>query len=602
MDPSKEPDVCPYLDTKYPSEEEGTSSGQSRGPYAVVDRDHQPIDVSSPSIDDWTDIDVSSDDSILCSDVSELDINDTLEAQPTAQTAQDVSGLNALSGQIGATVFASNSEIDLNDDVSPDDSISCADISELDLNDALEAQPSAPTARDASDSDISSDQAQAKATPSVSDTSDLESEWKLLSAEIWETVHASSSDIPDPNDAAKAQPTAPTAHFASDRDSSSDRTQARTTSSLVSDISDLRDTLRPKSTANTARVVSDFGYLGEQILATATLLVIARRRLAAANSSASSIPSRSRWEAANRSAYNGSSSQRWATATTSASNIPSHSRWEAANRSAYNGSSSQRWATATTSASNIPSHSRWEAANRSAYNGSSSQRWATTTTSASDISSHQYKATATTSASNISSSQFWATATTSASNRSSSQRQRWATTTTSAPTRLAAPAPTHPFMESSTSTQRTWPTPLGSKSCSAESWAAPTGSTNRSTEHWPAPDPSKRESGAAYVPSTAVNDNPVLSFNPIWYTPSSIRHFKPLAVPPPTYENGGLPSTEPSSSENLVPDVAEDTFDPVQAVDPAAASRHVSPKIEPRRTIYDFVAAVRAYLRPFLNF
>ncbi|KAM3500209.1 hypothetical protein MY10362_006613 [Beauveria mimosiformis] len=198
MDPSKEPEVHPYADTKYPSEEEGTSAGQS--PYAMVDRDHQPIDVSSPFIDDWADIDVSPDDSISCAGISELDLNDTLEAQPTAQTAQDVSG------------------IDLTE-LSPDDSISCAGISKLDLNDAQEAQPPAPTARDASDCDISSDQTQAKATPSVLDTSTLESELKLLSSEIWKTVHASSSDIPDPNDAAQAQPTAPTAHPASNRSS-----------------------------------------------------------------------------------------------------------------------------------------------------------------------------------------------------------------------------------------------------------------------------------------------------------------------------------------------------------------------------------------------
>ncbi|KAM3453955.1 hypothetical protein MY3296_003427 [Beauveria thailandica] len=557
MDPSKEPDVHPYPDTTYSSEEEGTSAGQLQGPYAVVDRDHQPIDVSSPFIDDWADIDYALDDAIFCPNLSDFHLDDTLGAQPTAQTAQDVSGSNVSSGQIGATVLPSNSEIDLTD-MSPDDYDSCADISELDLNDTLEAQLPAPTARDASDLDTSSDQTQAKATPSVSDTSYLDSEVKLLSAKIWEMVHLYWSDIPGLNVASEAQPTAPTAHPSSSnipdpKDASQAQpTDPTTISSLASDISDLSETLTPESAANTANVVSDFALLGEQLVSTVALLVIARRRLKAATSSASNIPSHSRCEVANRSASNTSSSQRGATATTSASNIPPHSRWEAANRS------------------------RWEAANRSAFNGSSSQ----------------HEATATTSASNISSSQFWETATTSASNRSSSLRQRWATTTTSAPTRLASPAPIHPFMGLSTFTQRTW--------------AAPTGSTNGQAEHWPAPDASTREWGAAYVPSTAVNETPVLPFDPIWYTPASIRNFKPLPVPPPTYENGGLPSTEPStepsSSENLVPDVADDTIDPVKAVNPEAVSGHVSPKIEPRRTIYDFVAAVGAYIRPFFNF
>ncbi|EJP61582.1 uncharacterized protein BBA_09492 [Beauveria bassiana ARSEF 2860] len=484
MDPSKEPDVQRHMHTKYPSEEEVTSYGQLRGLYAVVDRDRRPIQVSPPCIHDWADLNVSSDDSTSNSDVSELDLNDVLEEQSIA-----------------------------------------------------------PTAQDASDWGIPPNQTQGKATPSVADTSDLDSEWKSLSAEIWETVHTSQSDDPDPNDALQAQPTAATARPASNQDSPSDRTRATTTSSLISAIADLTDAL--KSTVNTAHAEPDFAYVSEQILATATLLVIARRRLAAA--------------------------------TSPTSNIPSHSRWEAANRSAYNRSSSQRPATATTSASYIPPHLRWEAANGPAYDKSSSQHWATTTTPASDISSHQYKATANPFAPNNSSSQFWATAINSASKRSSHQRQSWAAATTSAPTQLAAPVPTNPIpslMRSPTPTQRTWP----------------------------APDPSKGGWGAAYVVSTAVNDDPVLPFNPIWYTPRSIRNFKPLPAPPPTYENGGLPSTEPSSSENLVPDVADDNSDPVEAVDQSAAPGHVSPRMEPLRTIYGIVAAVRVYLRPFLNF
>ncbi|KAM3553148.1 hypothetical protein ARSEF4850_007055 [Beauveria asiatica] len=392
MDPSKEPDVHPYPDTAYSSEEEGTSAGQLQGPYAVVDRDHQSIDVSSQFIDDWADIDYPLDDSIFCPNLCELNLNDTSGAQPTAQTAQDGSGSNVSSGQIGATVLPSNSEIDLTD-MSPDDSDSCADISELDLNDTLEAQLPAPTARDASDLDTSSDQTQAKATPSVSDTSYLDSEVKLLSAKIWEMAHLYWSDIPGLNVASEVQPTAPTAHPSSSNiPDPNDASQAQPTdpttiSPLASDISDLSETLTPESAANTANAVSDFALLAG---------------------------------------------------------------------------------------------------------------------------------------------------------------------------------------------------------------------------HWPAPDPSTREWGAAYVPSTAVNETPVLPFDPIWYTPASIRNFKPLPVPPPTYENGGLPSTEPStepsSSENLVPDVADDTIDPMQAVNPEAVSGHVSPKIEPRRTIYDFVAAVGAYIRPFFNF
>ncbi|PQK14042.1 hypothetical protein BB8028_0004g09730 [Beauveria bassiana] len=378
MDPSKKPDVQRHMHTRYPSEEEGTSYGQLRGLYAVVDRDRRPIQVSPPCIHDWADLNVSSDDSTSNSDVSELDLNDVLEEQSIA-----------------------------------------------------------PTAQDASDWGIPPNQTQGKATPSVADTSDLDSEWKSLSAEIWETVHTSQSDDPDPSDALQAQPTAATARPASNQDSPSDRTRATTTSSLISAIADLTDAL--KSTVNTAHAEPDFAYVSEQILATATLLVIARRRLAAA--------------------------------TSPTSNIPSHSRWEAANRSAYNRSSSQRPATATTSASYIPPHLRWEAANGPAYDKSSSQHWATTTTPASDISSHQYKATANPFAPNISSSQFWATAITSASKRSSHQRQSWAAATTSAPTQLAAPVPTNPIpslMRSPTPTQSTWP----ASSCSKGSLAS----------------------------------------------------------------------------------------------------------------------------------
>ncbi|PMB71798.1 hypothetical protein BM221_001894 [Beauveria bassiana] len=200
MDPSKKPDVQPHMHTRYPSEEEGTSYGQLRGLYAVVDRDRRPIQVSPPCIHDWADLNVSSDDSTSNSDVSELDLNDVLEEQSIA-----------------------------------------------------------PTAQDASDWGIPPNQTQGKATPSVADTSDLDSEWKSLSAEIWETVHTSRSDNPDPNDALQAQPTAATARLASNQDSPSDRTRATTTSSLISDIADLTDAL--KSTVNTAHAEPDFAYV-----------------------------------------------------------------------------------------------------------------------------------------------------------------------------------------------------------------------------------------------------------------------------------------------------------------------------------------------------
>ncbi|KAM3546962.1 hypothetical protein ARSEF1564_000003 [Beauveria bassiana] len=199
MDPSKKPDVQPHMHTRYPSEEEGTSYGQLRGLYAVVDRDRRPIQVSPPCIHDWADLNVSSDDSTSNSDVSELDLNHVLEEQSIA-----------------------------------------------------------PTAQDASDWGIPPNQTQGKATPSVADTSDLDSEWKSLSAEIWETVHTSRSDNPDPNDALQAQPTAATARLASNQDSPSDRTRATTTSSLISDIADLTDAL--KSTVNTAHAEPDFAY------------------------------------------------------------------------------------------------------------------------------------------------------------------------------------------------------------------------------------------------------------------------------------------------------------------------------------------------------
>ncbi|KAF1733824.1 hypothetical protein CRV24_005354 [Beauveria bassiana] len=200
MDPSKEPDVQRHMHTRYPSEEEVTSYGQLRGLYAVVDRDRRPIQVSPPCIHDWADLNVSSDDSTSNSDVSELDLNDVLEEQSIA-----------------------------------------------------------PRAQDASDWGIPPNQTQGKATPSVADTSDLDSEWKSLSAEIWETVHTSQSDDPDPNDALQAQPTAATARPASNQDSPSDRTRATTTSSLISAIADLTDAL--KSTVNTAHAEPDFAYV-----------------------------------------------------------------------------------------------------------------------------------------------------------------------------------------------------------------------------------------------------------------------------------------------------------------------------------------------------